>query len=171
MRQRGSTSLRKSRVVFTISATVPGAAEGSTAAPKGVMVEPVSVTLDGITENDTIETTAWEYEWSNLPKYDTAGKLITYTVEETAYTIGTAYTATTFPSAVVTTEGNTTVYTFTNDLPTRNIVVEKEWSPAGWPSEIESVTVGLYKTVNGTESPVTTGDPAVFRFCLIPQKK
>ena len=40
---------------------------------------------------------------------------------------------------------------FTNELPTRDIVVEKEWSPVAWPSEIESVTVGLF-AMSGTET-------------------
>ena len=267
-------------VTLTISATVPGAEENTTAAPDGVTITPASVTLDGNTEGDTYETTAWEYSWANLPKYDNNGKLITYSVTETAvtynntairdvYTISGEGTGTNglvninntpktvdltvnkewfqnnvqltgesfLPDATITvkvekSEDNGTTWTdavdpatstpitgvtlgradnwsktwnalpaytitgtaiqyrvtetaakvnttdsldfasqtavaftngtatLTNNLPTRNIVVEKAWSPTGWPSDIESVTVGLYKTVNGTETPVTTGDPA-----------
>ena len=166
----GRTVPTGTEVVFTISATVPGATEGTTTDPNGLTLNPASVTLDGIIDTGATiyETREWEYEWANLPKYDLDGKQITYTIAETAYTIGTDYAATTFPTAVVTTEDDTTIFTFTNELPTRNIVVEKAWSPTGWPTGIASVTVGLYQSVNGeTTTTVTSGDPATDRTITI----
>ncbi|MBR3020583.1 MAG: Cna B-type domain-containing protein [Clostridia bacterium] len=40
------------------------------------------ITLDG--QTDTMETTAWTYEWTNLPKYNASGTEITYEVVETS---------------------------------------------------------------------------------------
>ena len=98
----------------------------------------------------TVSVAPWTTDWRNLPKV-VNGKAVTYTVAETAYTIGADYTAETFPQADVTTEGTTTVYTFTNTLPTRDIIVAKAWSPDVWPEDIASVTVGLY-AMSGTDT-------------------
>ena len=143
-------------VKLAISATVSGGT-----APVGVTISPTEVTLDGIADtNEPIcETIPWEYEWKDLPQYDKNGKLITYTVTETAYKIGEDEQ----PLAREddsTTEGYQ--FSFTNTVPTRDIVVEKVWSPAGWPTDIQSVTVGLFQSINGADAtPVTSGDPAV----------
>ncbi len=130
-------------------------------------MSPADVTLDGkvtVGESTEVETadTLWAYTWSPLPEYDKDGKKITYTVAETEYKIGENNYEDLIPANPDNTPAPNYDVSFTNELPTRDIEVVKAWSPADWPSEIESVTVGLYKTVNGTESPVTTGDPAAY---------
>ena len=143
----GQTVPAGTEVDFTISATVPGEAGGEPEAPTGVTITPATVTLDGIvdTGDNTMETTAWEYLWENLPKYDTNGKQITYTVAESRYIIGTEYTASEYPDPTVTPEENVTVYAFENTLPTTEIEVTKAWQDVqDWPTDIASVTIGLY---------------------------
>ena len=141
---------------LAINATV-----SADAAPSGVTISPTVVTLDGVVDTDEsiYETIPWVYEWKDLPQFDKNGKKITYTVTEKAYKIGEDEQ----PLASEddsTTEGYQ--FSFTNTVPTRDIVVEKVWSPAGWPTDIQSVTVGLFQSINGADAtPVTSGDSAV----------
>ena len=146
-------------VKLAISATVSNGTGGTTV-PSGVTVSPTEVTLDGVpdTNEPICETIAWEYEWKNLPQYDGNGKLITYTVTETGYKIGEDDQT---PANADPSPASGYQFSFTNTLPTTDIVVEKAWSPTGWPTDIQSVTVGLFQSVNGSDATaVTSGDPA-----------
>ena len=123
-------------VELTLKGTVPGEGENA---------EPVAHTITGVTTVVTLNGTedpAWEYEWANLPKYDTAGKEITYTVTETAYTIGgVAQTVATADSSA--TEGYQ--FSFTNTLPSTNIKIVK-------------VEQGTETTLSGAKFQLKTSD-------------
>ena len=129
-------------VELTINATVDSGSGETT--PTGVTISPLSVTLDGIadTGETNYETIPWEYEWANLPKYDTAGKLITYTVAETAYTIGEVAQAVATADATAT-EGYQ--FSFTNTLPSTNIKIVK-------------VEQGTETTLSGAKFQLKTSD-------------
>ena len=105
------------------------------------------VTLDGKTE-----TKPWEYEWTDLPKYDVAEDGTTteirYTVEETEYVIGTDYKETDPAHLPYSTdEPKPYDFYFRNELPTTSVDVEKKWENADesttWPEGV-TVTVQLY---------------------------
>ena len=114
------------KVNLTMTATVVGETAGATAAPHGVTVSPAAVELDGTVdiEDPIYETTAWEYEWTDLPKYDLDGKEITYTVTETGYQIGSISYNTADADTTPTTGYD---FSFTNDLPTVDISATKQW--------------------------------------------
>ena len=138
----GATPPANTTVTLEITATVPNGS-GETTTPAGVTISPASVTLDGTT--DSTETTVWEYEWANLPKYDTAGKLITYTVTETAYTIGGV------SQAVATADSPATEgyqFSFTNSLPSTDIRIVKV--EQGSTTQLNGAQFQL-KKYNGTE--------------------
>ena len=91
-----------------------------------------TITLDGTVDENEIE--AWHYTFTGLDKYDSAGTLINYTVEETLEGYSTTIT------------GNVTDgYTVTNKELT-NVPVVKEWTKG---SATTSVTINLL--ANGTE--------------------
>ena len=133
-------------VKLRIIASVPGTEPDETDTPNGVTINPEEVTLDGKVTADEYETIAWEYTWTNLPVYDLDSKLITYTVEETYYKLGgkvlTQYATANVP------EHENYDFSFTNTLPTKNIIVTKDWSDGNskaWPDGIKTVTIGLYR--------------------------
>ena len=54
-----------------------------TADASGTAIAPV--TLDG--QTDSVETEAWKFKWTNLPKRDSSGNVISYQVVETAASV------------------------------------------------------------------------------------
>lgn len=106
----------------------------------------LEVTLNGgTTGGNDMSAAPWEYEWTGLPAYDNAGNGITYSAAETQYKIGTETIEISSGAMVPTyTSGAADQLIAENKIPTTSIVVEKAWSPDGWPSNIQSVTVGLY---------------------------
>ena len=151
-------------VTFEISATVPGAQENQTQAPNGVTISPDSVTLDGITDSNPGETEAWKFTWANLPKYDNNGKLITYTVTETAYQINNVDAVSTpLPEGDRKLTANGYKFTFTNDLPKTERHAEKVWVDDNDKEKLrltDSITFILKATYDdaGTEIPVNLSD-------------
>lgn len=127
----GQTVPEGTSVTIAITAKVSDNQGGFTEDPTGVTINPASVTLDGITENDSVETIAWKYSWTDLPKYDNRGKLIKYTVEETAYTINSEDAVDELPSGVRTETETGYLFTFNNDIPDTSVKVVKNWLPAG----------------------------------------
>ncbi len=88
------------------------------------------VTLDGTT--DDIETTAWSYTWTNLPKYAANGNEIAYQVVETAASVnnveGSTPEALTPPqSAQVKDQNKPREFTLINTLPTTGLDGTKTW--------------------------------------------
>ena len=77
-----STPPTGTEVTVTLSATADGTAH---ALPQGAKS---TIKLNGDLSKDDDRTTAWYYQWTDLPKYDDAGHLITYTVAETAVEYG-----------------------------------------------------------------------------------
>lgn len=117
----------------------------------GAAISPIM--LDGTV--DANETTAWAYNWTNLPKYDSTGAEISYTVVETSAKVETnVSTGTELPTANITATSDATGNHLSNTLPTKSIEVTKAWVDGlsnDWPSNIDYVTVGLY-TTNGSST-------------------
>ena len=148
----GQTVPDGTKITLSIAASV------SDGTIDGVTVDPASVELDGTI--DANETTAWEYEWKDLPKYDKNGKEVIYTVTETGYVIGTKD----YSSLIKQADNPATTdydFSFTNDLPTIDIPVEKSWSGTETTAD-DYVEITLYKgdettayTQTGLTNPVT----------------
>ena len=86
-----------------------------------------TITLDGTTDDS--ETTAWQYQWPNLPAYVVDGSNVydaTYSVEEvvSADAAFTQYSMTNAPDA---TDTQLTVFTAVNRY--TGFEVEKHWVP------------------------------------------
>ena len=121
----GQTVPNGTKVTLSIAASV---SEGTI---EGVTVVPASVELDGIVDTADLkyETTAWEYEWKDLPKYDKNGKEVIYTVTETGYVIGSvSYDSLIKNADNPVTEGYN--FSFTNELPKIEIPGTKTWVDA-----------------------------------------
>ena len=113
----GQTVPANTTVQLTLSATVPG--EGENAEP---VVHTISSSVTTVVTLNGTESPAWTHTWNDLPKYDTAGKLITYTVAETAYTIGGVEQTAANADAEAASGYD---FSFTNELPSTNIRIVK----------------------------------------------
>ena len=110
----------------------------------------LEVTLDGdlTTAGDT--ETAWYYQWTELPKYDNAGHLISYGVTETQYTIGGVDYTDELPGSV---SGGDNALVVTNDIPTVDKRAKKSWGQNKLPEDT-SVTLKITATVSGSEDDI-----------------
>ena len=107
----------------------------------------LEVTLNGGKEGgtDTAEK-PWQYRWEDLPKYNSAGKLIAYSATETSYKIGEIEYIETL-NGTVTVDGYSIAVT--NTVPTTNVDVEKSWGEGQEPPEGSVIVVKLTATAGG----------------------
>ena len=114
-------------------------------------VEGKPYVLTGVTTTQTLSATtapAWYYKWENLPKYDDAEKLITYSVTETGITIaGNEIPAEELDSYKIAADETNTDYHFylKNQIPTLTKTALKSWSQNTLP-ENTSVTLKITAT-------------------------
>ena len=118
-------------------------------------ISPNTVVLNGgMTGGDDTAEEPWEYEWTDLPKYDLNGKAIRYVVEETEYMIEDETVSLPLPTSTDEPAGYD--YYFTNLIPTTEIEVEKQWSDEQW-SENTTVEMTLQSKA-GEAAEFTTAD-------------
>ena len=150
----GKTPPPNTIVVLTLKGTVSNETVGANPVEIGYStlgITKTAATLDGGSgKNDDTTAKPWEYEWIDLPNCDQDGNVITYTVEETSYTIdGEDRTAAEADEHA--TEGYD--FSFTNDLPTTERHAVKIWEDADDAEHLRptSITFTLVAKVDGTE--------------------
>ena len=139
-------------IVITLGGTITVGETSTPVVLTDLGVSKITATLNGGQKNDqeayTGDDTAekqWEYEWTNLPKYDNDGHEITYSATETSYKInGVEISLTDYIPSNTTVDGYDV---FTNKIPTTTFETTKAWvnSNNNTPPAGATITVTLYK--------------------------
>ena len=129
-----------------------------------VTVDASGTAIAPVTLNGSETPTKWYYKWTNLPKYDSEGKEITYSVSETAAKVETNKEGggtSVIEGAVEATADTEGKLHLTNTLPKTEVKAAKEWQDengtpmaGGAYPEGAKVTFGVFAG-NGT-TPVAT---------------